>query len=166
MSFTNDEARLIAGYLLSQYEQEMETTRKVLEALPEGQEAWAPDPRSTPALKLAWHIASAEKWFLDSIAKGRFEAGDSSMPAAIRTGAGVAAWYAEHLPPSLARLKELPGEAFSRELDFLGMGRASGLFFLALGLKHSIHHRGQLSAYIRPMGGRVPGIYGPSGDSA
>jgi len=46
------------------------------------------------------------------------------------------------------------------------MGRASGLFFLGLGLKHSIHHRGQLSAYIRPMGGKVPGIYGPSGDSA
>jgi len=99
MSFTNDEARLIAGYLLSQYEQEMETTKKVLGAVPEGQEAWAPDPRSTPALKLAWHIASAEKWFLDSIAQGKFEAGDSSMPAGIRTGADVAAWYAESVPP-------------------------------------------------------------------
>jgi uncharacterized damage-inducible protein DinB len=32
-------------------------------------------------------------------------------------------------------------------------------------LKHSIHHRGQLSAYLRPMGGKVPSIYGPSGDS-
>jgi len=163
---TRTRDHLIAGYLLSQYEQEMETTKKVLAAVPAGREAWAPDPRSTPALKLAWHIASAEKWFLDSIAQGRFEAGDSSMPAGIRTGADVAAWYAENLPPSLARLKELPGEAFTREVDFLGMGRASGLFFLALGLKHSIHHRGQLSAYIRPMGGKVPGIYGPSGDSA
>ena len=47
----------------------------------------------------------------------------------------------------------------------LGMIKAPGLNFLALALKHSIHHRGQLSTYLRPMGGKVPGIYGPSADT-
>jgi uncharacterized damage-inducible protein DinB len=39
-----------------------------------------------------------------------------------------------------------------------------GVDYLSLSLRHSVHHRGQLSAYLRPMGAKVPGIYGPSGD--
>jgi len=37
--------------------------------------------------------------------------------------------------------------------------------FLSMASKHSVHHRGQLSTYLRPMGGKVPGIYGPSADT-
>lgn len=167
MPLINDEARLLAGYLLAQLEQEMAATRRVLAALPAGSEDYSPDPRSMSALKLAWHIASAEKWFLDSILQGRFEAGDSSaIPADIRTGAEAAAWYEASLPASIAALRAAPAETFSRSLDFFGMIQAQGVDFLALALKHSIHHRGQLSAYLRPMGAKVPGIYGPSGDPA
>lgn len=165
MPLNVDEARLIAGYLLSQFEQELETTRKVLAALPDGRGDYAPDPRSTPALKLAWHIASADKWFLDSILAGKFEASDSGgVPESIRTGADAAAWYEANLPASIAALRAAPPETFSRTLDFFGMMQAQGVDFLSLALKHSIHHRGQLSAYLRPAGGKVPGIYGPSGD--
>jgi len=165
MSLTNDEARLLGGYLLAQIEQEVATTRRVLEAVPAGQEGYSPDARSMPALKLAWHIASAEKWFLDSVLNGKFESGDSGVPESIRTGAGVAAWYAANLPASIDALRQAPAETFSRTLDFFGMMQAQGVDFLALALKHSVHHRGQLSAYLRPMGGKVPGIYGPSGDA-
>jgi uncharacterized damage-inducible protein DinB len=167
MPLTNDEARLLAGYLLDQIEQEMATTQRVLEAVPAGKEDYAPDTRSMTALKLAWHIASAEKWFLDSVLAGKFEAGESAgPPAEIRTAADAAAWYRAQLPASLAALRAAPAETFSRTLDFFGMMQAQAVNFLALALKHSIHHRGQLSAYLRPMGGKVPGIYGPSGDSA
>jgi uncharacterized damage-inducible protein DinB len=165
MSLTNDEARLLGGYLLAQIEQEAATTRRVLEAVPAGQEGYSPDARSMPALKLAWHIASAEKWFLDSVLKGKFESGDSGVPESIRTGADVAAWYVANLPASIDALRQAPAETFSRTLDFFSMMQARGVDFLALALKHSVHHRGQLSAYLRPMGGRVPGIYGPSGDA-
>lgn len=165
MSLTNDEARLLAGYLLTQIEQETATTRRVIEAIPAGREAYSPDARSMNALKLAWHIASAEKWFLDSVLNGKFESGDSGVPESIRTGADVAAWYAANLPASIAALRQAPAETFSRALDFFGVMQAQGVDFLALALKHSVHHRGQLSAYLRPMGGKVPGIYGPSGDA-
>lgn len=165
MPLSNDEARLVAGYLLAQFEQEAETTCRVLAAVPAGREDYAPDARSTPALKLAWHIASADRWFLDSVLKGRFEAGETGpIPEGIRTGADVAAWYRDNVAASVAALRAAPAETFSRTIDFFGKMRAQGVDFLALALKHSIHHRGQLSAYIRPMGGRVPGIYGPSGD--
>jgi uncharacterized damage-inducible protein DinB len=45
------------------------------------------------------------------------------------------------------------------------MIKVLGINFLAMAVKHSVHHRGQLSAYLRPMGGKVPGIYGPSADT-
>ncbi len=167
MPIATDQARLIAGYLLDQFEQEMQTTKAVLAAAPAGKEDYSPDSRSMPALALAWHIASADKWFLDSILAGKFETGDSSgVPAEIRTCADAAAWYEANLPASIAALRAAPAETFSRLIDFFGQMQAPGVDFLALALKHSIHHRGQLSAYLRPMGGKVPGIYGPSGDSA
>lgn len=167
MPLSNDEARLIAGYILDQFEHEIQTTKAVLAALPAGGGDYSPDPRSMPALKLAWHIASADKWFLDSVLTGKFEGGDSGgIPDGIGTGADAAGWYEANLPACIAALRAAPAETFSRTLDFFGMMQAQGADFLSLALRHSIHHRGQLSAYLRPAGGRVPGIYGPSGDSA
>ncbi len=127
MPLNQDEARLIAGYLLAQLEQELETTKKVLAALPAGREDYWPHPRSTPALKLAWHIASADRWFLDSILAGKFESGDSGgVPDHIRSGADVAAWYEANLPPAIASLRSAPAETFSRTVDFFGLMRAQG----------------------------------------
>ena len=47
----------------------------------------------------------------------------------------------------------------------MGMKQAPGVGWLAMATKHSVHHRGQLSSYLRAMGGKVPGIYGPSADT-
>jgi uncharacterized damage-inducible protein DinB len=59
----------------------------------------------------------------------------------------------------------MTGDQLNTIIDLLGMMQAPGINFLAMALKHSVHHRGQLSTYIRPMGGKVPGIYGPSADT-
>jgi uncharacterized damage-inducible protein DinB len=59
----------------------------------------------------------------------------------------------------------MSGEQLTATLDMLGAMRMPAVAFLQLALKHEVHHRGQLSAYLRAMGGKVPGIYGPSGDS-
>jgi uncharacterized damage-inducible protein DinB len=52
-----------------------------------------------------------------------------------------------------------------RGVDLLGMIQAPGINFLAMSIKHSVHRRGQVSTWPRPMGGKIPGIYGPSGDT-
>jgi len=57
------------------------------------------------------------------------------------------------------------GEQLAKEIDMFGMIQAPAVGFLAMAVKHSVHHRGQLSTYLRPMGGSVPGIYGPSADT-
>ena len=56
-----------------------------------------------------------------------------------------------------------PDEA-ARMLDFYGFLKTNAAGIVTFAVGHSIHHRGQLSSYIRPMGGKVPSIYGPSAD--
>lgn len=160
-----DEALIARNVTLSNYDFETPVTRKVIAAIPAGKEDYAPDPKSMNALKLAWHIASADVWFLTCVAQGKFARGESpDVPASIKSGADVVAWHEAAFPDALARVKAMSGEELARPLDFFGMFSFPAVWFLSLNQRHVIHHRGQLSAYLRPMGGKVPSIYGPSGD--
>lgn len=165
MHMSHDEAKLIAGYTLADFEREIPTTRAVIAAIPVGKEDYSPDARSMSAIDLAWHIASADWWFLSSVIAGEFKSGESKRPENIKTAADVIAWYDANLPGVIEQAKSLNGEAKAKVLDFFGTMQAPAAAYISLMLRHSIHHRGQLSAYLRPMGAKVPGIYGPSGDS-
>jgi uncharacterized damage-inducible protein DinB len=162
---TPEEAKTISDYVMAGFERECATTLAVIERIPAGREDYAPDGRSMNAIKLAWHIASADCWFLHSIANGEFKEGESSLPENVKSAADVVAWHKANIPAAAARVKAMSGEELARTLDFFGMMQAQAADFVALMLNHSIHHRGQLSAYLRPMGAKVPGIYGPSGDA-
>jgi uncharacterized damage-inducible protein DinB len=165
MTMTPEQAQSLTAFLIADYEHESGTTRRVLGAVPAGQENYSPDLRSMNALKLTWHLASADDWFLRSIARGAFTPEPTEVPESIQTTADVAAWYDSHIGASIAGVKAMPGEDSAKVLDFFGMMQMPAVVFLQLCIKHSVHHRGQLSAYLRPMGGKVPGIYGPSGDT-
>ena len=66
---------------------------------------------------------------------------------------------------ALNRVRAMSGEELAKIIDLLGMIQVPGVNLLSMTIKHSVHHRGQLSAYLRAMGGKVPGIYGPSADT-
>jgi uncharacterized damage-inducible protein DinB len=89
--------------------------------------------------------------------------GDSES---VKTPTEIAAWYAERFEKNCDALNKLSGEQLVKMVDFRGMFQRPAVIFLQIGLNHSIHHRGQLSTYLRPMGGKVPAIYGESYDSA
>jgi uncharacterized damage-inducible protein DinB len=166
MQISHDEAKFLVGYLAGELEREAATTRAVIGAIPAGQEGYSPDGKSMKALKLAWHIASAEWWFLDCILKGEFRSGgDGGMPETVKSATDVLNWYDANVPPLWQSLRAMSAESLTAEMDFFGMWKTAAVNYVSLTLKHGIHHRGQLSAYLRPMGGKVPGIYGPSGDS-
>ncbi len=165
MSLTADQAKAIANYTLADFENERAATKNVIGAIPAGQEKFKPSPKCREALELAWHLAGVDVWFLDSICAGSFNTPEPERPANVRTGKDVAAWYEANLPAALARARGLSGDHLAKTMDFFGKMQMPGAAFLTLMVKHSVHHRGQLSAYLRPMGGTVPSIYGPSGDS-
>lgn len=145
---------------------EHRTTKSVIEAVPADKSDYRPDPFARTALDLAWHIAAAENRFLETAISGAFDASPRPRPESIRNAAEVARWYAETLEKNLQRLPQLTGEQLLRMIDFRGLFERPAVSFLELALQHSVHHRGQLSVYLRPMGSKVPAIYGESYDSA
>ena len=68
------------------------------------------------------------------------------------------------MPEKLKTLRALPDETLAREVDFFGMMKLPVVSYLGLANNHSVHHRGQLAAYLRPMVSKVPSIYGGSAD--
>jgi uncharacterized damage-inducible protein DinB len=161
---TPDEAKVVLSFLADSLERESAATRRVISAVPNGQEEYSPDAKSMKALDLAWHIASSEQYFLESMVSGEFAAGEPGRPATIKNAQDVLAYYDEASPRNLARVRELTPEQCMKVLNFHDMFKMPTFAWAQLALTHAIHHRGQLSAYLRPMGAKVPSIYGPSGD--
>jgi len=162
----SNEAKVVADFLIADFEREMPTTLRVFEAVPAGHLDYTPDAKSKCALGLLRHITLEDEWLLNCVANGEFTPPpEDSDACGIMNTADAVGRYKEKIPAALDRVRALPGEKLTAILDLFGMVKAPGLNFLALALKHTVHHRGQLSTYLRPMGGKVPGIFGPSADT-
>ena len=100
------------------------------------------------------------------MAAGEFNPTGGERPDSIRNGADVAAWYGEAFQANFERLTKLSSEQLLKVVDFRGVFQFPAVTYLQFAINHSIHHRGQLSVYLRPMGAKVPSIYGESYDDA
>src|SRR5688500_15396357 len=162
------EAKAAADVIAEMWEGESRATCEVIGAVKDDNRDYRPDPKSRSAWELATHIATADMWFIDCITKGTFvfdQEKAKQAEAQFRTVADIVAFYEKVLPPSLTRLRDLPAEQLSENVDFFGMMKMSRAQWIGFANNHSVHHRGQLSAYLRNMDCRVPDIYGPSGDA-
>ncbi len=164
-SLQPEQATFLLQMALPSMKNEHRLTLKVIEAIPAGKGDYRPDPASYTAMDLAWHIVEAESFFMSAVAAGEFNPG-GTRPESIRTPADVSAWYAKSFQTNFDNLTKLSGEQLSKILDFRGIFQLPAVTYLQFALNHSIHHRGQLSAYLRPMGAKVPSIYGESYDDA
>ncbi len=158
-----EEAASVLQFLLPSLEREHAVTAKVLAAVPEHQSNYKPDPNSMSAMELVWHIAATEQFFMEGATRGEFPP-LAERPATVSTPQQVVDWYKAQFAANLERVKQMSGDDLVREVMFHGKFPLSGLFLIQLMISHSVHHRGQLSVYLRPMGARVPSIYGSSGD--
>jgi uncharacterized damage-inducible protein DinB len=160
------QAKTIADFLITEFESEMQTTLRVISAVPNDRLDYQPDSKSKTGLGLVRHLTLEDEWLLNSIAEGVFASPpDDSDACGIMNSADAAARYKVKVPAALDRVRAMSGEQLSNVIDLFGIIQGTGVNFLAIAIKHSIHHRGQLSAYLRAMGGSVPGIYGPSADT-
>jgi uncharacterized damage-inducible protein DinB len=141
-------------------------TRAVLEAVPADKADYRPDSFAKSAMELVRHIAAAENRFLETTLHGEFSIAAAAIPENAKTPREIAAWYAEQFGKNHEALTKLKAEQLLKMVDFRGMFQWPAVAYLQLALNHSIHHRGQLSTYLRPMGSKVPAIYGESYDSA
>lgn len=163
MQLAPEQVKLIFGFTLPTVKNEHQITARVIRAIPGGHADYRPDPVSRSASELAAHIAGSEIMFLKGIIEGRFQHG-SSLNAI--DGAGIADWYDSQFDELLPKLQGLSAEELSRTLALGEAFNFPAFAYLTFAVNHSIHHRGQLSTYLRPMGGKVPSIYGKSYDDS
>jgi uncharacterized damage-inducible protein DinB len=151
--------------LLGTLKNEHRTTKKILEAVPADKADYRPDPVSKTAMELVRHIGAAEIRFLETTINAEFPS-TGGLPDNIKTPAEVAAWYSENFARNFDKITQLQGDHLMKITDFRGLFKLPAVAFLQVGMNHSIHHRGQLSSYLRCMGAKVPSIYGESFDDA
>jgi uncharacterized damage-inducible protein DinB len=142
---------------------ELETTKKVIAAIPEGKKDYRPDPKSRSAWELAWHLASCDVQMTDEVADRKFNM-EPRFKEEPKTVAEIVEWYDSNFKRAIGRVQAMSPEQLCTQVDFLGAFNFPAVFYLTFVNNHSIHHRGQLAVYLRPMGSTVPSIYGGSAD--
>lgn len=148
--------------MLDGLSREVDKTRKVLAAVPDAKSDYRPDPNARTAWELAWHIANTDVQFLDGIADLKFSMGaPADKPKNI---AELLAWYDRNIARAADRVRAMTAEQLSTPIEFFGVFNLPAAFYLQFQNNHSIHHRGELATYLRPMGSKVPQIYGGSYD--
>ncbi len=161
-----EQASFLLHFYLPAVKNEHRATRSVIEAIPQSNADYRPDPNSKTAMEIAWHIVAAEHRFYSGIINGAFDFTPIHRPDDVRTPAQIAEWYGASFAQNFDQFPNLTGEQLAKIVDFRGAFQLPAVAYLRFTLHHTIHHRGQLTTYLRAMGGRVPAIYGESYDSA
>ena len=155
----------VLGYramMLDGITREAETTKKVLAAVPDDKADYRPDPNARTARDLAKHIATVDVQFLDAIADMSFDKMDADVT--LNTTAETVAWYDENMKRGISRVQGMTAEQLMTPVNFMNLFNLPAAFYLGFLNNHSIHHRGELATYLRPMGSKCPSIYGGSYD--
>ena len=162
---TPEQASFLLNHIyLPQIQNEHKTTRRVIQAIPADKSGWKPDPKAKSALELASHIAGSECFFIHGAMSGKFDGVDGAVPDSVKTPQDLLKWYDENFAKASARLAAAKGDDLVKMIDFHGVFNLPAVAYLGLMCSHSVHHRGQLSTYLRPMGSKIPSIYGGSAD--
>ena len=150
-----DEKALFTGF----WNKEAKTTRNVLARIPEGSD-YRPDPKSRTAKQIAWQIVCEERMIIDALESGKAEWAPPAEPATMKDIVDI---YEKHSAAMEKRWAALAADRWNGTLEFFGQQRPASPMAWSF-LFDIVHHRGQITTYLRPMGSTVPQIYGPSGD--
>ena len=160
---------MLAQELIQEYQQEAETTKRVLERVPEAQLTWKPHEKSMTLGRLSQHIAELPQWVARSLTMDEFVFGTGPYkPVIPETHAQIMQTYEKNLGEAVAAL----GTATDAKLattwkvkkgDVLISERQRAVS-IRRELRHLVHHRGQLSVYLRLLNIPVPPIFGPTAD--
>ena len=163
----------IAELLLPEFDQEMTATRRVLERVPEEKFAWKPHAKSFSLGNLASHVVNMLGWTVDTMEKTEFDL-DSVTPEemnkAAKTRAELLEWFDANVPKARAALQKSDSEyqvswtLKKGSQSFFTMPRYTCVRSFCL--NHIVHHRAQLTVYLRENDVPVPGLYGPSADES
>lgn len=161
----------IADSLLPEFDREIATTRKLLERLPEDKLAWKPHEKSMTLGQLAAHVATLPMWGSVTLTRDEFDLAQSAERPPMNTRAEILSAFDRLAGETRAALRErTDGELLApwtlRRAEETVFSMPKAMVWRGFVLNHLIHHRGQLSVYLRMQDVPLPAIYGPSADEA
>ncbi|MGA9987964.1 MAG: DinB family protein [Terriglobales bacterium] len=154
-------SEFVLGYramMLDSLAREVAITKRVLAAVPDGKRDYKPYPHARTAWELAWHIASTDVHFLNSIADLKLDVARGAEADKPKTVAELVDWYDRNMKRGLNRVRALSATQLATPIPFFTFNFPAA-FYLGVLNNHSIHHRGELTTYLHPMGSKVPSIY-------
>ncbi len=146
---------------------EAATTLRVLAAVPDKNLTYRPDPKSRTGFELAAFVAGHAPIMLSIVETGEVKPGPMTPPKSLKEATAV---FGAVLPKLEKALKSADDKSWDQKIGNIYGPDGKALMTAPVGslvwftLFDLVHHRGQLSAYLRAMGGKVPSIYGPSAD--
>lgn len=156
-----DQAKGVAEVIGQGLQGEWMHTYKAIKAVPDAKKDYKPEANSRTAWELAHHIAICDVGFLHAVAANSFSVFPAKCSA--KSIPELADWYKQEMPKALEKVLALDGTHLSQIVEAFGMKLPSATYLMFCN-NHMIHHRGQLTTYIRPAGGKVPAMYGESFD--
>ncbi|HVQ65766.1 MAG TPA: DinB family protein [Terriglobia bacterium] len=155
--------------LLQELEQEAQTTRRVLERVPEDRLAWKPHDKSMSLGQLALHVATTPGFVAEFSQQSPFQITKFTQQPSATSSAELMRALDESIGKARKILRGMDDAALAKtwrvvDGDREMMAMPVGAVMRTIMLNHWYHHRGQLSVYLRQVGALVPSIYGPSAD--
>ena len=151
---------------LNTWEREFQTTLKILKAYPSDKLDLKPSEKSKSAKDLAWIFAGEEGVLIDGVCKGQIDF--TKMAPAPESLHDVINAYENNHATNVNKVNALTDAEWNSAIPFLigpkQMGQVRRADILWMAVMDNVHHRGQLSVYLRLAGAKVPSIYGPSAD--
>ncbi len=152
---TPEEARGLAGYLFQTLDTEFAITRKLLAAVPADQLNFKLGEKGRTTAELMWHMVQSDCGFAEGIASRKLD----SFPeegATPKTAAEIVVAFDRDVLPTFEKVKSLTAEQLATPVNFMNFATLPVVIYLGWWANHMIHHRGQLSTYLRAMNAHVP----------
>ena len=163
----------IRDALLPEFDQEMASTRKTLERVPENKADWKPHDKSMAMGRLAGHLAELPGWTVQTLTMDSLDVapvnGPSFQPKVMTTRADLLDFFDKNVAAGRAALAAASDEEMMKPWSLLSGGKTimtmpKAAVFRVFVMSHGIHHRAQLGVYLRLNNVAVPSVYGPSAD--
>lgn len=163
----------ISETLLPEFEQEMQSTRKLLECVPDDRPDYKPHPKSMSLARLAGHVAELPGWVVNTINLEALDltpaSGEGFKPALLTTREALLDTFDKNVAEAREAITGATDEHLGKiwSLIFKGhtvMQMPRSAVLRSVVMNHLIHHRAQLGVYLRLNDIAIPGMYGPSAD--
>ncbi len=159
----------IAQSLLPEFDHEMANTRKVLERVPYDNPAWKPHEKSSTIADLAHHVATVPGWAKETFTKDSLDMTNFTPPKASANQTELLAEFDKCAASGREALANASDADMMGNWSLTGHGQTYFTMpkiavYRSFVMNHMIHHRAQLTVYLRMNDVPVPGLYGPSAD--